>query len=245
MKASLLYVFLVFACCPRAVAATPEEELSTYAARVGARWHPDGMLVGGKNGLDFQQLRSLSLQALDLIRTIVVARQPATPEAILETVPNLNFLPSLQKLQLMGIGVERADGVRGLKIKILDLSGNPLTDIPFLGSLRNIEVVGLNGTKIIGLPDLSNLDKLKSLSVAATPINSLANIETVQSDFDLDVWGCDSLIDIDALRLARVDNLTIDEDNFERLRSWFDKHMNDIKSRRPQFKVQFQLLSGE
>jgi Leucine-rich repeat (LRR) protein len=110
--------------------------------------------------------------------------------------------------------------------------------------MLQVEDVNLAGTGITSLPDLSGLAKLRGLTIAETPIRSLNNLETVRSDFDLDVWGCDQLDDIDALLYARVRTLTIDENNYERLRDWFASHLSEIKAKR-KFSVEFQLPSRE
>ena len=95
---------------------------------------------------------------------------------------------------------------------------------------------------IVSLPDMSLLNNLNSIQLLATPLQSLQNIDTIPSDFDLWIWECDDLTDIDALRYARVNTLFIDEVNYERLKPWFDKYVDKIKERRPQFNIRLDMF---
>ena len=233
--------YLLVAGCARSQPIGAEEELNAYAKSAGGEWISQiGALQFDERGtFNPAKLEKLSPAALKLIQVISLSRLS------IDVAPDVSFLPNLRRLSLTLNKLGDIKALSGLPIKRIDLSYNPLVEIGSLAECTQLESIGLAGTRVAELPDLSKLTKLRQLALPGTPLQSLSNLEKINSDFDLNLLGCNRLNDIDALRLSRVKTLTIDEDNFHRLRPWFDAHLSEIKTKRPQFKVQFQLLSGE
>jgi len=227
--------------CAGSQAKSPGEELKEYATNAGGEWISEigSLQFDNKGKFDPAKLRKLSQAALSEIKVLILTRLG------IEVAPDVSFLPSLKRLSLALNKLSDIGAVSGLHLKNIDLSSNPLSDVNSLATCTQLELIGLSGTGIMKLPDLAGLTKLKYIGLTKTPLQSLVNIDKIQNDFDLNLFGCDDLVDIDALSSSHINTLTLDEDNFHRLRPWFDVHMNEIKKKRPQFKVQFQLLSGE
>jgi len=236
-----IVLLAILTSCAESQPKSPEEELIAYISGTGGEWiAPIGAIQFDQNGsFEAEKLRKLTPAALDKIRAISVSRLG------IKVAPDLSFLPSLRRLSLSLNNIMDIKAISALSLERIDLSYNPLADINPLSTCKQLESIGLAGTLVASLPDFSELTKLKQLALAGTPLQSLANLERIRSDFDLNLLGCNKLSNIDALRTARVNTLTIDENNYERLKPWFDAHVVQIKANRPKFKIQLQLLSGE
>jgi hypothetical protein len=229
----------------KAPSRNPKEELSAYAASKGGEWVDEISSLQGGNASVVEDLNSLSRDAKKMIKMIAVTATELT------SVPDLHFLPSLEKLILSSNQISNISALVGLRVSLLDLGNNHyLKDITALSLCLDLEDLTLVGTGVEGLPDFSRLSKLKGIGLAATPLRSLHNIDTIPGDFDLNIIDCTKLDNIEALRHARVRTLFIDkggrvegkgmaEGTYDRFESWFDDHETEIKARQQKFVIRF------
>lgn len=234
-KISFLISFSLFtllhAGCVKSHATTPEDELKQFAQATGAQWLTEIRHLQGN--LDINKLRKLSPEALKLIRGISIV------QTTIEKAPNLHFLPSLKWLRLSINKIHDISNLANLPILYLDLSENPLKEVSSVALIRNLELLSIGNTLVVNLPDLSKLTMLKTLDMFSTPLLSLAKIETIRSDFDMNIMGCTELTNIDPLLSARINTLFIDQETYNRFKPWFDAHLQDIKAKRPAFTIRF------
>ncbi len=238
----LFSIFIIFNSCTKEngdnVAKTPDEELTEYAQSSGGKWFSeDNALVYERMGsLDDIKLKNLSKEAIQRIRKVYLLRIGFTE------IPELNFLPKLNYLHLSSNTITDLSPLEGLNLKVIIISENPFSDLSPLAQMSTLEDATLGTSSIEGLPDLSEWVNIKKLGFSGSTIKSLKNLETIPSNFDLWIWECDQLEDIDALRYARVNTLFIDEKNYERLKPWFDKYFEEIKERRPEFNIRLDMF---
>lgn len=96
------------------------------------------------------------------------------------------------------------------------------------------------------------MTRLSMLRVDSTQIRSLDNIETIPSEFDLNIMQTPELNNIDALLESSI--LYIDSINntvfgprtgtYERFESWFNEHLDELQTRNPDFRLEFNVPSG-
>jgi Leucine-rich repeat (LRR) protein len=217
-----------------AQARTPDAEVASYAKERGGEWD-NGTLQGEQAAL-LTELNTLSLAARKLITHLAVSG------ASLEKAPNLQVLPSLIWLQLSDDGIRDISGLAGLGLKTLLLNENPLSDINPISTCIELVYLNLSHTQVASLPDLSTLSNLTELNLLDTPLRDLKGIESVRSDFDLNVMGCDQLTKMDSLLLSKVKTLFIDKENYSRLAGWFRVHDHQIKTRRPLMTIKTEMI---
>ena len=230
----IVIVVLAFTVCTKPQPKNPEEVLKAYATSRGGEWIEEvGVLNGGSADV-LEELGSLPTDSLQQIRGITVTG------AEVRKIPDLHRLIALKRLILSSNQLQEISGLAGLHITYLDLGNNhSLKDIGALSSCAELEYVTLVGTGINRLPDLSALHKLRGLGLTDTALLSLVNIDSIPSDFDLNIMGCQSLQDIGALRSARVNTLFLDRSLYEQFKPWFDEHLDQIKATRPEFNLRF------
>jgi Leucine-rich repeat (LRR) protein len=238
---------------------TPDAELKKYAEESMGRWIPEIGMLGydhnDKGVINSNELKKLSVSALEQIKSLVVS------EKNLSTIPEINFLPNLKYVDFSNLpNLSNIKAVEGTGIKTLIISNTPVKDISPISNCTSLEEINLINTQIVEIPDLSGLSKVKKIKLNGSQIVSLENINTVPSDFDLYIMQCFNLSDIDALLVARVNTLYIDKaektaegdwvsiegpGTYDRLEHWFDTHLVDIRAKRPQFQLKFEVDSGE
>jgi hypothetical protein len=257
LETKVLITLLIFstllAGCTEAKPKTPEEELVAYGKSVGQDWEKkrvSALFFGAE--IETERLKKLSPEALSMVKRI-------TMESVITEVPDLSFLPSLTHLSFTSGSkspiwkINDIHSLAGLKISYLVMGRNPVRDIGSLASCENLESVGLDGTLVESLPNLKKWKRLKSLGLTDTPIRTLDNLDTIPSDFDLYLWNCKELTNIDALLDSRVNTLIIDKKKkekgewssgdesgtYDRFEGWFKEHLADLKAKRPQFNLKF------
>ena len=231
---SIVIVVSVFTGCTKPQPKNPEEVLKAYVTSRGGDWVEEVGVLNGGNAKVLEELGSLPADSLLQIRGIAV-----TGTAV-RRIPDLHRLVALKRLILSSNQVQEISSLAGLHITYLDLGNNhTLKDIGALSSCAELEYVTLVGTSIERLPNLSALHRLRGLGLTDTALLSLVNIDSIPSDFDLNIMGCQSLQDIDALRSARVNTLFLDRGLYEQFKPWFDEHLDQIKATRPKFNLKF------
>ncbi|KAJ8344508.1 hypothetical protein SKAU_G00318370 [Synaphobranchus kaupii] len=91
-------------------------------------------------------------------------------------------LESILFLKLRSLGIFDLGCVGECKnLERLDLSGNNITNITPLASLRLLLVLNLSSNRISNLEPISNCDSLQSLNVAGNLISSIENLQCLQS----------------------------------------------------------------
>lgn len=212
-----------------------DDELNTYANTTGGTWHSEiGKLSYFRTSqFDGEMLSKLSSKSLNSIDTLLLGYLS------LKEIPDLSFLPSLISLNLSANEISDLSQLTNLNLEQLNIPENPILDITPISKMQTLRSVDLTLCSIVKLPDLSSWKNLIGLGLIETPIRSLRNLETIPSDFTLNIMNCDQLTDIDSLLDARVTTLFIDELNYERLQPWFDENVEKIKEKRPQFNIRF------
>ncbi|MCF6334574.1 MAG: hypothetical protein L3J12_02395 [Spirochaetales bacterium] len=242
MVVSLLFLAIIISGCTKAAQnskkMTPVEEMILYAHSTGGKWFSelDELSYSKGDYFNVNDLKRLSEESLKMIRKVHITRME------LKEIPDLYFLPSLTHLDISSNEISDLSPLEGLNLTDIIISENPYSDITTLAQMSTLEDATLGNSSIEVLPDLSNWKNMKGIGFSGSTIKSLKNLETIPSDFDLWIWECDDLTDIDALRYARVNTLFIDEVNYERLKPWFDKYVEEIKERRPQFNIRLDMF---
>ncbi|MDC7124042.1 MAG: hypothetical protein PQJ46_00645 [Spirochaetales bacterium] len=251
----LLMSILLFGCNEQ-LKASPEEYLVRYAKLQGGEWIEEIKTLQGIE-LDVKKIKELPSDSLNLIKRLSF-------KGPIGKIPDLGFLINLEYLHLPRRGVTDISNLNGLSINTLILSENPFTDLsPLVGcaNLKNLELsfskvskfdplskcislqsLGLSGNNIGELPDFSLLIDLREIYLIESELKTLNNIETIPNHFDLNIMECENLEDIDALRFSNVDTLFIDELTYNRFNSWFDAHLEEIKTKNPEFNIRFDMF---
>ena len=128
--------------------------------------------IGDLRGLEHAAL----LRILDLSRNAITDLTPIT------------HLRRLTHLYLAGNGVLRPDSLAGLRIRFLDLSWNPLSDVSPLQDLP-LYSLSLAGNRIADLEPLSELRSLAFLDLSTNGITSISWLKSIMRLYSLDLSG--------------------------------------------------------
>lgn len=94
------------------------------------------------------------------------------------------YLEDFEEFEMAESGLESLDGVEYCKhIKILDVSGNMLSDISNLWNLHDLEELYLGNNQIGYIDALDNLSKLRTLDLSGNEINDISplfNLERLE-----------------------------------------------------------------
>lgn len=112
-----------------------------------------------------------------------------------------HYLEDFEDFEMAECGMETLDGIEYcIHAKIVDLSGNKLTDITELGALINLEELYLANNEIGYIDILSNLPKLKVLDISGNQVDDLS-----------------PLLDLDELEYVNLIDNPVSEDQVEEL----------------------------
>ncbi|XP_064168520.1 leucine-rich repeat-containing protein 61-like isoform X3 [Anguilla rostrata] len=102
--------------------------------------------------------------------------------ALLKSTAGEFELESILILKLRSLGIFDLGCVGECKnLERLDLSGNNITNLTPLASLRLLLVLNLSSNRISNLEPICNCDSLQSLNVAGNLISSIENLQCLQS----------------------------------------------------------------
>jgi serine/threonine protein kinase len=135
-------------------------------------------------------LIKMKVTALDLSNSLIV------------TLPSLQGLGSLEKLNLRGSDVTTLLSLKGLAaLRELDLSRTKITVLPALEDLSALQKLDLGYTGLTALPSLDGLMSLRELNLSHTNLASMPPLEGLTALQDLDLTGTNvtSLPDIQDL----------------------------------------------
>jgi hypothetical protein len=170
------------------------------------------------------------------------------------SIPDLTCLPFLGAFSAMNIqSLKSIEGLRNTSVMSVAIRGTSVTDISVLSTCKNLTNVYAENTGITTLPDFSDLSKgyeekrvehlpgftWLELRFDNSELNNIEMVKTIGKNFLLSVRGCNRLNNLDALLESNIVDLIIDEQNYQRLKPWFDKNLPLIKARKADFTFGF------
>ncbi len=230
-------------------------ELTAYADQYDGEWSSRTRNLGVPGMRDeirsdtglLHNLARLSPMAISWIDSI------STYYIDVRTVPELPKELSLSQLSFND-RVEDIANIADTDVRHLTLFRSDISSIDVLVNNEHIEYLDVAFTGITSLPDMSGMTRLSVLRVDSTQIRSLDNIDTTPGEFDLNIMQTPELNNIDALLESNIRTLYIDSINntvfgprtgtYERLESWFNEHLDELQTRNPDFRLEFNVPSG-
>ncbi len=221
-----------------------EKELKDFANRYGGEFSGgiiNALIIGEKDM--FTHLDELSDLCFEELKSI---SKSSISGSKLQVIPKLDPRLNLNSLHFVGIGVENIDALAEVRVKWLNLAINPIRTIAALGSNPYIERLSLSGCSYLkNLPNMSGMESLSVLDVQATGIETLNNIDTIPHPFDIYLFDCMEIKDIDSLRRSNVRKLFVDrkgysvtggtsdkEGLYDRFQDWFEKNLPELEQKK-------------